>query len=73
MKRNIRFISLALTIPMALSMITGCSSSNGGEVSEETASIAGEDGVFTIAYAPNDQQLKVRMHVKVLRMTLAHT
>ena len=54
MKRNIRFISLALTIPMALSMITGCSSSNGGEVSEETASIAGEDGVFTIAYAPNE-------------------
>lgn len=54
MKRNIRFISLALTIPMALSMITGCSSSSGGEVSEETASIAGEDGVFTIAYAPNE-------------------
>ena len=65
MKKNIRICALAMTLVLGTAVFaTGCSSSNGSSSSQasatsssqqsETASAGGEDGVFTIAYAPNE-------------------
>ena len=65
MKKNIRICALAMTLLLGTAVFaTGCSSSNGSSSSQtsatsssqqsETASAGGEDGVFTIAYAPNE-------------------
>lgn len=65
MKKNIRICALAMTLVLGTAAFaTGCSSSNGSSSSQasatsssqqsETASAGGEDGVFTIAYAPNE-------------------
>ncbi len=65
MKKNIRICALTMTLLLGTAVFaTGCSSSNGSSSSQtsatsssqqsETASAGGEDGVFTIAYAPNE-------------------
>ena len=65
MKKNIRICALAMTLVLGTAAFaTGCSSSNGSSSSQasatsssqqsEAASAGGEDGVFTIAYAPNE-------------------
>lgn len=51
MKYKYKFISISLTILMTVSLFAGCGI---GEKSPESKNISGEDGVFTIAYAPNE-------------------
>lgn len=46
-----RMLSITVTALMTVSMLTGCST---GENSVEANGPGGEDGVFTIAYAPNE-------------------
>lgn len=53
MKRNRKFICLTLSTLMSLSLLSGCGSGNAGGESQ-AAGPGGEDGVFTIAYAPNE-------------------
>lgn len=51
MKRGYKLMSLALSTALAMTLFAGCSST-GSESSKN--SVGGEDGVFTIAYAPNE-------------------
>lgn len=48
---NKKLIGIGLTVLMAASMLAGCSA---GEQTAGANSPGGEDGVFTIAYAPNE-------------------
>lgn len=48
---NKKIIGIGVTILMAASMLAGCSA---GEQTAGTGGPGGEDGVFTIAYAPNE-------------------
>ena len=56
MKINKRMLSAALTAVMAASLLAGCGSTNAGSdaSASQSAGHGGEDGVFTIAYAPNE-------------------
>ena len=55
MKINRKFLSLTLSAALTLSLLAGCGGNTdaAGESAGET-SPGGEDGVFTIAYAPNE-------------------
>ena len=56
MKINKRILSATLTAVMAASLLAGCGSTNAGSdaSASQSAGHGGEDGVFTIAYAPNE-------------------
>lgn len=49
MKFNKRFLAAALTVTLGATALTGC-----GAKEEVTSTAGGEDGVFVIAYAPNE-------------------
>lgn len=51
MKYNRKFVGVTLTALMTVSMLGGCGN---GEGNTEAGGAGGEDGVFTIAYAPNE-------------------
>ena len=54
MKANKKFFAGVLAAFICMSaVLTGCSSDNKAETSS-TSSAGGDDGVFTIAYAPNE-------------------
>lgn len=48
-----KIMSLALSAVMAVSLLAGCGSDSGNS-SGDANKVGGEDGVFTIAYAPNE-------------------
>lgn len=56
MNNKSKILSMILAASMSLSLLAGCSSAGGEDTSGEAAqsSAGGEDGVFTIAYAPNE-------------------
>ena len=56
MNNKSKILSMILAASMGLSLLAGCSSAGGADASGEAAqsSAGGEDGVFTIAYAPNE-------------------
>ncbi len=60
MNRNKRFWTMTLSALMAVSLLAGCGASGGqtgsgaSASSSQTSNPGGEDGVFTIAYAPNE-------------------
>ncbi len=64
MKRNRKLLALTLSALMTAGLLAGCSAASstaeaGGTASAagtaaETGNPGGEDGVFTIAYAPNE-------------------
>ena len=56
MKRNYKILTLMLSVLTAIFLMTGCGSESGtgGSASAGENSAGGEDGVFTIAYAPNE-------------------
>ena len=64
MKRNRKLLALTLSALMTAGLLAGCSAASSTAEAGDTASAAGtaaetgnpggEDGVFTIAYAPNE-------------------
>ena len=64
MKRNRKLLALTLSALMTAGLLAGCSAASSSAEAGDTASAAGtaaetgnpggEDGVFTIAYAPNE-------------------
>ena len=54
MKYNRKWIGLTLSAVMALSLLTGCGGNAEASSADGKSSPGGEDGVFTIAYAPNE-------------------
>lgn len=61
MKHNQKFINFTMIALTALSLLTGCGNgNNAASVAEKStaASAGGEDGVFTIAYAPNESTIE---------------
>lgn len=55
MTNKSKLLSMILAASMSLSLLAGCSSASGADTASEAQSSAGgEDGVFTIAYAPNE-------------------
>ena len=54
MKYNRKWIALTLSAVMALSLLTGCGGNTDTSGESGETSPGGEDGVFTIAYAPNE-------------------
>ena len=55
MNSKSKILSMVLAASMSLSLLAGCSSAGGADSADAAPSSAGgEDGVFTIAYAPNE-------------------
>ena len=54
MKTNRKFWSLLLSAAMTLTLLAGCGADEAADSGAAEASPGGEDGVFTIAYAPNE-------------------
>ena len=55
MNNKNKILSMVLAASMGLSLLAGCSSAGGADSADAAQSSAGgEDGVFTIAYAPNE-------------------
>ena len=48
-----KMMSLLAASALTLSALTGCGAANADSSETAQASAGGEDGVFTIAYAPN--------------------
>ncbi len=54
MKHSKKFWSMTLSSLLALSMLAGCGANDTSDNGGGASSPGGEDGVFTIAYAPNE-------------------
>ncbi len=54
MKHSKKFWSMTLSSLLALSMLAGCGANDTSDNGGGASSLGGEDGVFTIAYAPNE-------------------
>ena len=54
MKHSKKFWSMTLSSLLALSILAGCGANDTSDNGGGASSLGGEDGVFTIAYAPNE-------------------